>query len=91
MVSRNAAVVDVAGRSFQRHSAWILGWEIRLARLMGFPNRAQALVGRAWNGLGLEPALRLMLPYVQRCQEMRRVDRALLGEPPTFVPERSPG
>lgn len=64
VIGRNAAVADMAGRTFTGFPAWVLWLAIHLVKLIGFRNRALVLVNWAWNYLFPRRSVRLILPEV---------------------------
>ncbi len=65
VIGRNAAVAQVAGRSFRGFPAWVLWLVVHVAKLIGFRNRVLVLVNWAWNYLFFDRAVRLILPYAR--------------------------
>jgi NADH dehydrogenase len=65
-IGRNAAVAQVAGRSFTGIIAWLLWLVVHLMNLMGFRNRLIVLLNWAWDYLLMERAIRLIIPSGER-------------------------
>ncbi len=65
-IGRNAAVVDLPGRTFTGFPAWVLWLAVHLVRLIGFRNRLLVLVNWAWDYFFFERAVRLILPGCAR-------------------------
>ena len=61
-IGRNAAVVQIRGRSFTGFPAWVLWLGVHLFNLIGFRNRLLVLINWAWDYLFYERALRLIVP-----------------------------
>jgi NADH dehydrogenase len=61
-IGRNAAVANIAGRSFHGYFAWIIWLVIHIMNLIGFRNKLFVLINWAWDYLFFERAVRLILP-----------------------------
>jgi NADH:ubiquinone reductase (H+-translocating) len=69
-IGRNAAVAEVAGRTFTGFPAWVLWVMIHILYLIGFRNRIFVLLNWAWDYFLYERTVRLILPGSQ--EERRR-------------------
>ena len=61
-IGRNAAVVQIRGRSFTGFLAWVLWLGVHLFGLIGFRNRLFVMINWAWDYLFYERTVRLILP-----------------------------
>lgn len=61
-IGRNAAVGEVAGRTFTGFPAWVLWVMIHIFYLIGFRNRIFVLLNWAWDYFLYERTVRLILP-----------------------------
>jgi NADH dehydrogenase len=62
VISRNAGVARVWGRSFNGFFAWLLWLAVHIFELIGFRNRMLVLINWGWNYISYERAVRLILP-----------------------------
>lgn len=61
VIGRNAAVANIAGRSFTGFLAWLIWIVVHVAQLIGFRNRIMVLINWAWNYILYERVVRLIL------------------------------
>ncbi len=61
-IGRNAAVVEIKGRTFTGFIAWLLWLGVHLFNLIGFRNRLLVMVDWAWDYLFYERGVRLIIP-----------------------------
>jgi NADH:ubiquinone reductase (H+-translocating) len=62
-IGRNAAGVEIGGKTFTGFIAWILWLFIHLFNLIGFRNRVMVLINWAWDYLFYERAVRFIFPH----------------------------
>jgi NADH dehydrogenase len=61
-IGRNAAVAELAGRTFTGFPAWIVWLTVHIFNLIGLRNRFLVLVNWAWDYLFFERGVRLVMP-----------------------------
>ena len=61
-IGRNAAVVQLGGRSFTGFPAWMVWLSVHLYNLIGFRNRLLVLINWAWDYFFYERTQRLIVP-----------------------------
>jgi NADH:ubiquinone reductase (H+-translocating) len=59
---RNAAVVQLGGRTFTGFPAWVIWVSVHLYRLIGFRNRLLVFINWAWDYIFFDRVVRLILP-----------------------------
>ena len=74
VIGRNAAVADIAGRSFTGFSAWLIWLLVHIMQLVGYRNRLLVLVNWAWSYFTFERMVRLILPNRFVEEEKRLVE-----------------
>ena len=70
VIGRNAAVADIAGKTFTGFVAWLVWLLVHIMQLVGYRNRLLVLVNWAWSYFTFERMVRLILPIRQLDDEV---------------------